>query len=90
MLRLKARSITMHPGKAENGPSCLKYVSLQSLFRRHIAAFAARLRACACCFDVRYRGGGPGNAFDQPSAVAELDGHAEGLPDVVLAARGEA
>ena len=40
--------------------------------------------------DVRHRGGGPGNAFDQPSAVAELDGHAEGLPDVVLAARGEA
>ena len=71
MLRLKARSITMHPGKAEkaekaeNGPSCLKTFS-------------------------RHRGGGPGNAFDQSSAVAEADGHAEGLPDVVLAARGEA
>jgi hypothetical protein len=65
MLRLKARSITMHPGKAEKGPSCLKTFS-------------------------RYRGGGQGNAFDQSSAVAELDGHAEGLPDVVLAARGEA
>lgn len=84
----------MHPGKAKRQKG-RKWASMPEILlaAEHFPppprlswppAYVART-----LFDVRHRGGGPGNAFDQSSAVAELDGHAEGLPDVVLAARGE-